>query len=877
MIRDLGAVIDRYPDQLLAPTIPDQQQSFERWEQQLGNEQLPISAHKEEIIDSLVNSPVTILMAETGAGKSTQAAQYALEAGFENITITQPRRRAAINVSERIHVELSDKLGEIEANRLVSCQTGAGLEGLRDSKIRVVTDGLHLIRDGHDMEGQPRELWIIDEFHEANCNIELLVALGKEKLAINPNFRMLIMSATMEKEKLADYFTTADGTRPPVLEIEGHMYDVEHRQAPESTVAKEIVKAAAEITANPSAYDNANTIQVFVAGTQEIKDTIELLHSTLPQNVLQQAHIFGLHAKMSEPSQAPAYEDVEGIKIIVQTKMGQTSMTIPRTRYVISSGMERRNELDDEVNPNPGLMLRPCTQDDLTQQAGRTGRTSEGIFVLTKMDSHSSFIGWDKRDLRPAPEIQNSDIDKSTLFMAAIHRDIAHLDTYNDIDPIIIEHSKHRLYVLGALDASGTITAKGKAMNFYPAAPSSSASMYEVEKLPLLIRNFMAAIVAAKEAGGVRLFGRDVTKRWEGLTQETTSDSLADLDLFVAIQDMTYEEMAEYDLDVNNIIRAREQYRKIAKQAGADPNLKLGVPKEDERQLLREAILAGSINKIYLPIGEGRYRLLGKSAIRREISNRSVVFGSNSPMVGEPRRVAIVRAGVPEIKQIIEEPTEVSLAAIGRIATHLTKWEPSRFVIGRNGQWMQEERHALDIYTLDTRLRPAVPSPLLRSAIMEHVKLNPGKHLAGLYTVKSTLEKLAHKAKGPVNQLTQDQINVLIDEATPADISDPSFIEDNLRKLIADKNIRLDDFVSSERQARIINDAPPSITVRDISFGLRYVKGKPIAKKWTFDKIQNAPDDLALGDYRQIYFNYGEGLYSLPQLKKILRDQRLIW
>ena len=57
--------------------------------------QLPIRKHATEIADSVRENPVTVVIGETGSGKTTQISQILLEAGLARdgmIGITQPRR-----------------------------------------------------------------------------------------------------------------------------------------------------------------------------------------------------------------------------------------------------------------------------------------------------------------------------------------------------------------------------------------------------------------------------------------------------------------------------------------------------------------------------------------------------------------------------------------------------------------------------------------------------------------------------------------------------------------------------------------------------------------------------------------------------------------
>jgi len=76
----------------------------------MSNTTLPIAAFRQQIVDSVRRSPVTIVTAETGAGKSTQVPQYLLDEGLR-VVVTQPRRLAARSVAERVAEERGTKFG----------------------------------------------------------------------------------------------------------------------------------------------------------------------------------------------------------------------------------------------------------------------------------------------------------------------------------------------------------------------------------------------------------------------------------------------------------------------------------------------------------------------------------------------------------------------------------------------------------------------------------------------------------------------------------------------------------------------------------------------------------------------------------------------
>lgn len=838
---------------------------------ELGNKDLKIYKQKAELIEAMNSHQVVIVVAPTGTGKSTQLPQYALEAGFNKVTMTQPRRRAAQNVAERIQDELGEVLGAEAAAELVSYQHGGGLVGPYSSKIQVVTEGLLTARDAfHPTDGE-NEVWVLDERHEQTKHQFLLGGLAKQKLAENPNFTTVVMTATPSLEEEIDFWTNENGEEPAVVVLGGEtMFEIDDREAPHSTEVKECVKAAIDIFKNPDAHDGSNVIQIFVPGKKEIQDVMDQVRARLPAEVLEKTKLLGNHAKMTPKAQAPVYEDFNGIKIVVQTNIGKTSMTIPRTRYVITAGIERQVEIDEEGAP--ALLETPSSQDCMMQMRGRCGRTSTGIFIQTKSEGRA-FIPMAERPAHLPPEILRSEIDSIVLYLATRGRNIKDFEGAEIIPEVSIERAVRRNQALGALDDSEKITTLGKKMAKYPCGPEWARSLVEAEKHSQHIKLYMAAITAATEVGGLKLFEYDRTTNWEALSDETSSDSMAQLDTFIAVQGKKLREMDFLDVDVNNLILTEQMYRKIAHRMGVRDIPELPPPDEMQRNILRECIAAGFVNSVYLPYGEGLFKHVGEALKIREISNRSVVESSRNVIVGKPRNVQVYVKGKREMKNIIEEVTELPNEALR--ASALAKWIDYGFKL-RGGKFKQVQQQLIGNRPLDSREVVAQPSPLLRAAVIEHVKTMPGPSLIKLYKIKKDLERLAHKAKYPGPRFTEDMINQYIEDATPNTATDPSLVEENLRQRIGEEELSLASFVSVEQQDKIHADAPMGMIVGGYTVKLNYSNGKATAKRFSLPMLNALGDELQLPDGRTVFFIHEDKRYTLLQLKRRLYDEGLL-
>lgn len=838
----------------------------------LGNEVLPVYAERYKIADTVLKNTFTFIKTETGSGKSTQVPQILHDTSlFNTIIVTQPRRMAARNVFERIRYELGTKLGEDAAAQLTSFQTAGERSGPNDAKIKVVTDGLEVARQADDGAIAEGDVIIIDELHEDNENIEILFAWAKRAGARNPNLRFVFLSATIDAADRAHYLEEATGQPVPIIEIAGRQHSIEMREEPESDAVTQTLKAAAEIyDQQQEAVTEFNRILVFVPGKGEIEDTIDQIRKRLPPHIVKLAHIHPLHAKLSPAQQQAAIAKYPGIAITVATEVAETSLTVEGVKYVVDSGYSRRIEIDQEGVR--GLMLRPISKAACRQRAGRAGRLVDGIYIATRLNAETDYMSYEDREDYPMPAILRADLARTTLRLAARGFNIAMFDFYHTVKPEAIERAQSLLRMLGALDIDNGITDMGRRMDEFPVCATSARMLIEAEskKLPQQTRAYLAAMVAAKEVGGLPYFARGVSKRWEELTEETSSDMLVQLDILTGVQDMDLKQLAELDLDVQNVVRAREQYQKIAKKISAYKPI-LAPPTEAERNKLKECIYAGQIGSMFMHIGAGKYRHLGGTATERSISRRSRVTGRPEALVGDMYRIEYWKDGERFTDNIVEHPTGATLRDLGKVASHLVQIEHGEIVY-RDGTFKQKTKkllHGVDLKEPSEVLAsPDVPG--YQETLIDFALENPGDNQKALRKVKKQLEEYRRIAKDYVPQITHDELKELLREATSGGITEPWEIDSKLGYLMQSKNLYLDTYLSAQRRSQIERDAPKVIVAEDVTLLIKYSNSQPSIVGYDKHDIVELTEEIFLEDGRQVYFAHGSQRYTLTQIKRKL-------
>lgn len=203
---------------------------------------LPVTAHASLVLSALATNPVTILMAATGSGKTTQVPQLILDAATMrgdgakcNIICTQPRRIAAISVAQRVANERNEQLGESIGYQV----RFEAKPPTPDGSVLFCTTGVFLRRLQNDMESadgaflDPITHVVVDEVHERDIDTDLLLfclrkVLKDRKEKGKPEIKVLLMSATVDPSLFETYFADSKtGKLAPVISVPGRSFPVE--------------------------------------------------------------------------------------------------------------------------------------------------------------------------------------------------------------------------------------------------------------------------------------------------------------------------------------------------------------------------------------------------------------------------------------------------------------------------------------------------------------------------------------------------------------------------------------------------------------------------------------------------------------------------
>jgi len=418
---------------------------------------LPIQQILGEVRANLLRTSNLVVQAPPGSGKTTLLPLALLDepwVGTGRIIVLEPRRLAARMAAKRMADTLGEAVGETVGYR-VRLDTRVGPK----TRIELNTDGVFLRRLQRDPELQGVSAVLFDECHERGLDSDTSLALCLEaQAALRPDLRLIAMSATLDAAPFAALMGSC-----PVATGEGQSYPVETRWRPASSQAR--LDAAVADQIRDALPETEGDLLVFLPGVAEIRRVESLLkEARLPPSV----SVLPLYGDLPGPQQDQALQPSPPgrRKIVLSTSIAESSLTIEGVRVVVDSGYMRQ----PRFSPSTGMARLETvrvSQASADQRRGRAGRLGPGIcYRLWAEAAHGGLPKF------TAPEIAVTDLTPLALDLAAWGvRDAKGLPWLDPPPDAAMAYAQDLLRELEAVDASGAITAHGRAMADLPLHP----------------------------------------------------------------------------------------------------------------------------------------------------------------------------------------------------------------------------------------------------------------------------------------------------------------------------------------------------------------------------------------------------------------------
>lgn len=430
---------------------------------------LPISQKAAEIKAAWQNSPLIIVGGETGSGKTTQLPKIALELGcgrHGKIGCTQPRRIAATAMARRLAQEMNCTCG-----KEVGSQVRFEDHTVPETVLKFMTDGILLAELRNDPLFRQYDCIIIDEAHERTLNIDFLLGLLRNILLKRNDLKVAVSSATLDVERFRKFFGNV-----PVIEVAGRTYPVEDIFLPpyeDEELPQHVARAVEEL----NSFDSRGDILVFLPGEREIRECAEIL---IGRNY-PRTEVLQLYSRLSSAEQQRVFHPGNMRRIILSTNVAETSLTIPRIKYCIDSGLARISRYNPRRRIQE-LQIEMISQASVRQRRGRCGRTADGICI--HLYGEEDFT---RADAYTDPEIKRTSLAGVILQMANLH--LPDIRTFPFIDPpppALIREGMRTLQDIQAVNDAGRITHSGRQLAHLPLDPHLGKMLIEAQTRKVL-------------------------------------------------------------------------------------------------------------------------------------------------------------------------------------------------------------------------------------------------------------------------------------------------------------------------------------------------------------------------------------------------------
>ncbi|CAO2185089.1 unnamed protein product [Urochloa humidicola] len=378
---------------------------------------LAVEALRDKIVEKVKANRVTLIVGDTGCGKSSLVPQFLLEENMEPILCTQPRRFAVVAIARTMAESRNWQLGE-EVGYHIGHSNVSDLNSKR-SKIVFKTAGVVLEQMcDRGIAALKYKVIILDEVHERSVESDLVLASVKQFLMKKSDLRLVLMSATADITRYKEYFRdigrderveviaipSSPGTsifQRKVLYLEQIADILKINSQSLSTKYCSGLDASADAEINHDVYKLIHMLLLHIHQNEpDIGKSILVFLPTyyaleqqwirlLPYSSTFKVHI--LHRSIDTDEALQTMKISKSCrKVILATNIAESSVTIPGVAYVIDS-CRSLQVYWDPIRKTDAAGLVWISKSQAEQRKGRTGRTCDGqIYRLVTGTFYSS-------------------------------------------------------------------------------------------------------------------------------------------------------------------------------------------------------------------------------------------------------------------------------------------------------------------------------------------------------------------------------------------------------------------------------------------------------------------------------------------------------
>ncbi|EMS60203.1 putative ATP-dependent RNA helicase DHX35 [Triticum urartu] len=416
-----------------------------------SGQRLPVYKYRKAILYLVERHATTIIVGETGSGKSTQIPQYLKEAGWAEggrlIGCTQPRRLAVQmractrlffwTVASRVAEEVGVKLGE-EVGYTIRFEDETNPPVKKNNCFSTIVKSM-------------------TSSSATNHGSKLFPILGNIMVYIvHEVATWYSLLPNMWKNSLLKPADGLPNPEPAILSVEGRGYTVETHYLEEPV--SDYLQAAVNTVLIIHEKEPPGDILVFLTGQDDIDAALKLLNDEI-QHLGKHYFdlvILPLYSGLPRGDQdlifAPTSKGKR--KVVISTNIAETSLTLEGVVYVVDSGFSKQ-KCYNPISDLESLVVAPISKASARQRAGRAGRVRPGkCFRLYTEEYYLNEMQSDG-----IPEMQRSNLVSCIIQLKALGIDnILGFDWPASPSPEAMIRALEILFSLGILDEDAKLT-----------------------------------------------------------------------------------------------------------------------------------------------------------------------------------------------------------------------------------------------------------------------------------------------------------------------------------------------------------------------------------------------------------------------------------